>query len=156
MNCAYRLAEKTEIDSLLEMRLEFVKDIHPEYDQQKMDELSGASRNYITEHMREEMYVGFFGEVDNKIVCSTSLLIYSYPPLFSSDYRKIGHVLNFFTKKEYRHNGFGIGLMEYVQRYAKETGLYKLDLTATQSGYPLYKKCGFNDAERIMEFEIKK
>jgi GNAT superfamily N-acetyltransferase len=155
MNCKYRIADTSEIDLLLEMRLEFIKDIHPEYDHKKMEELSIGSYQYITEHIEKQMYIGFFGEVDNQIACSTSLLIYSYPPLFSSNYRKIGHILNFYTRPQYRNKGYGIGLMEYVKQYAKENSIYKLDLAATKAGYPLYQKCGFLDAERIMEYEIK-
>ena len=44
--------------------------------------------------------------------------------------------------------------MEYVKQFAKNTNIYKLDLTATKVGYPLYKKCGFMDSERTMEYEI--
>ena len=155
MNCKYRIADNSEIKLLLEMRLEFVKDIHPEYDHKKMEELSIESYQYIKEHIEKKMYIGFFGEVDNQIACSTSLLIYNYPPLFSSNYRTIGHVLNFYTRSQYRNKGYGIGLMEYVKQYAKENNIYKLDLAATKAGYPLYQKCGFLDAERIMEYEIK-
>ena len=74
-------------------------------------------------------------QVHNQIVCSTSLLIYNYPPLFSADYRKIGHVLNFYTRPQYRYKGYGIGLMEYVKQYAKDMNIYKLYLTATKTGY---------------------
>jgi len=83
-----------------------------------------------------------------------SLLIYNYPPLFSSTYRKIGHVLNFYTRPQYRNKGYGIGLMEYVKQQTKKINIYKLDLSATKAGYPVYQKCGFLDSERIMEYEI--
>jgi GNAT superfamily N-acetyltransferase len=156
VSCKFRIANRNEIDKLLEMRLEFVKSVHPEYDSQKMDELSAASLKYIKEHIDKNMYAGFFGEVDKTIVCSTSLLIYHYPPLFSSQYRKIGHLLNFYTREEHRHRGYGLALMEYVKQYAKSIGIYKLDLSATVSGYSLYQKCGFTDAVRIMEFEVDK
>jgi ribosomal protein S18 acetylase RimI-like enzyme len=154
MNCKYRIADKADIDLLLEMRLEFVKDIHPEYDKKKIEELSIGSYQYIKKHIEKDMYIGFFGEVNNQIACSTSLLIYNYPPLFSAIYRKIGHVLNFYTRPQYRNKGYGNGLMEYVKQQAKNYDTYKLDLTATKTGYPLYKKCGFVDSERIMEYEI--
>lgn len=156
MSCKFRIAHENEIDKLLEMRLEFVKNVHPEYDSKKMDELSGASLKYIKEHIDKNMYIGFFGEVDNTIVCSTSLLLYHYPPLFSSQYRKIGHLLNFYTRKEYRHRGYGLALMEYVKQYARNNDIYKLDLAATVSSYPLYQKSGFTDAVRFMEFEVNK
>jgi GNAT superfamily N-acetyltransferase len=154
MDCVYRIADASEIDLLLEMRLEFVRDIHPEYDMKTVEALSTGSRRYIKEHIEKDMYVGFFGEADGRVACATSLLIYNYPPLFSSDYRKIGHVLNFYTRPQYRHRGYGHGLMECVKSHAKNLGIYKLDLSATEAGYPLYQKCGFRDSERIMEYEV--
>ncbi len=156
MTCNYRMANKSEIDTMLELRLEFIKDIHPEYDDIKMKEVSAGTYQYISEHIQKDMYVSFFGEINNYIVCSASLLIYHYPPLFSAEYRKIGHVLNFYTRPSYRHKGYGNGLMTYIKQYAEENNYYKLDLTATKAGYPLYKKCDFIDSERIMEYEIKK
>ena len=33
MDCTFRTADPDEIDKLLMMRIEFVKDIHPEYDE---------------------------------------------------------------------------------------------------------------------------
>lgn len=156
MNCKYRVADKSEIDMLLQMRLEFVKDIHPEYDDNKMNELSVGTYQYIKDHVEKNMYIGFVGEINNQIACSTSLLIYNYPPLFTSAYRKIGHVLNFYTRPQHRNKGYGIGLMEFVKQYAKNINIYKLDLSATNDGYLLYQKCGFLDAQRIMEFEIGK
>jgi len=68
MNCKYRIANNTEINLLLEMRLEFIKDFFPKYDNIKMEELSIGSYQYIKDHIEKEMYVGFFGEVNNQIV----------------------------------------------------------------------------------------
>ncbi len=156
MACKYRIADKSEIDLLFEMRLEFVKDIHPEYNNKLIDEIAIGSYQYIKEHIDKDMYIGFLGEVNDQIVCSTSLLIYYYPPLFSSEYRKVGHVLNFYTRPQYRNRGYGCGLMEFVKQFSKTINIYKLDLSATNAGYALYQKCGFIDAERIMECEVDK
>lgn len=156
MECKYRIADKSEIDRLLEMRLEFVKDIHPEYDNRIMEDLSIGSYQYIREHIEKDKYIGFFGEINHQIACSASLLIYNYPPLFTSEYRKIGHVLNFYTRLQYRSRGYGIGLMKFIKHYAKGINIYKLDLSATEAGYSLYQKCGFQDAERVMEYEVGK
>ncbi|MCK9169547.1 MAG: GNAT family N-acetyltransferase [Treponema sp.] len=154
MDCTFRTADPDEIDKLLMMRIEFVKDIHPEYDENKINELKTGSYKYIKEHMQNNSYTGFFGEVNNEIVCSTSLLIYTYPPLYSSEYRKIGHVLNFYTRKKFRNLGYGKAMMECVKEYGKAYDFYRLDLSATEAGYPLYRKCGFRDSERIMDYEL--
>ena len=118
----------------------------------KVYELLIATKKYIEEHYKKDMYVGFIGEVGNEIACTSGLLIYNYPPLYSQEFRKIGHVLNFFTINKFRRNGFGIQMMEIIKEYSKKNNFYKLDLTATEDGYELYKKSGFIDSVRNMDF----
>ena len=154
MECKMRIADDTEIDLLVDLRIKFVKDIHPEYTINKINELTVATKKYINEQYNKNMYVGFIGEVESEIVCTTALLIYDYPPLYSQEYRKIGHVLNFFTDKKYRRKGFGIKMMDFVKEYSKHNNIYKLDLSATEDGYELYKKCGYSDSERNMELVL--
>lgn len=156
MGCIYRMLDKSEIDLLSTLRLEFVKDVHPEYDDRKMEAIAIGTYRYIKEYVEKDMYIGFVGEVDNQIACSASLLIFNFPPLFSSNYRRIGYVINFYTRLQFRNKGYGSGLMEYIKDYSKAIGLYKLELSATKAGYPLYQKCGFLDAESYMEYQLYK
>lgn len=99
------------------------RDIHPEFDGERIGVIAGGVGKYIRDYIDKGMYVGFLGILDTEIVCSTALLVYDYPPLFSDKNRKIGHVLNFYTKREFRGKG-----------------------------YSLYKKCGYFDSERCMEY----
>jgi GNAT superfamily N-acetyltransferase len=154
MECKIRIANEDEISLLVNLRIQFVKELHPEYCEKKVKELEVATKNYIEEHYKKSLYVGFIGEVNNKTVCTSGILIYNYPPLYSQEYRKIGHVLNFFTLKEHRKKGYGVIMMDYIKEYAKINNFYKIDLTSTEAGYGLYKKCGFIDSERNMEFAL--
>jgi GNAT superfamily N-acetyltransferase len=75
------------------------------------------------------------------------MLIYTIPPLLSAEGRTIGHILNFFTKKEHRGKGYGRGLMNFIKADAKENGVSRLFLNATDMGFPLYVRCGFTEPE---------
>lgn len=154
MKCEIRIARKEEIDLLVDLRLRFVTDLHPEYDRNKVRELTVATKAYLEGLFARDAYVGFVGEVGGELACTAGLLIYDYPPLYSKDFRKIGHVLNFFTIKKFRRNGFGIKLMEFIKDYAKRNSFHKLDLTATEDGYGLYRKCGYTDSVRNMELAL--
>lgn len=154
MECKIRMATVQEIDLLVDLRMQFVLDLHPEYDAGKVSELTAATKRYIETHFAQGRYVGFIGEVNHEPACTAALLQYEYPPLYSHETRKIGHVLNFFTIKKYRRNGLGIQLMDFIKDYAKRNAFHKLDLSATEDGYDLYKKCGFADSVRNMELEL--
>ena len=54
-------------------------------------------------------------------------------------------ILSVFTEKEYRGQGISTRLMNDVVNYAKENKLCYIDLKATEEGYSLYKKIGFEE-----------
>jgi len=152
-DCLYAVVGANRIDELTELRIEFIRELHPKLTGVALEEIKVGSRIYIEWLVASDSYVGFIGVVDSKVVCTGALLVYSLPPLASAETRKVGHVLNFFTRKEYRGNGYGRGLMEYIQEYGKDHGFHRLFLNATDEGYPLYRKCGFVDAPKAMVFD---
>jgi GNAT superfamily N-acetyltransferase len=153
-SCLYAVVGKNRLEELSELRMEFIRELHPELSGPRLDEIAAGSRAYIEWLLADEAYVGFIGVLDSAIVCTAALLVYRLPPLASAEPRKVGHVLNFFTRKAHRGNGYGRGLMEYIQEYGRERGFHRLFLNATEDGYPLYRKCGFADAPKAMEYNF--
>jgi len=124
----------------------------------------------VREQLAAGIYIGFFG-VDHDaccmmpittmasvpvdaIACTGALLVYTLPPLHGQVGRKVGHVLNFFTRKAFRKRGYGKGLMECMIAYAKENGFSRLFLNATADGAPLYRKVGYREVEDTMSLEL--
>ena len=56
-----------------------------------------------------------------------------------------GEVLSVYTENEYRGKGICTQLMKNLIEYAKENRLCRINLKATDEGYPVYKKVGFED-----------
>lgn len=154
MDCVFRVAEADEIDRILELRMDFISEFRPEYSPEQLEEIKRGSSDYFREKTAQGLYTAFFGEADGQVVCTAALLFYDYPPLHSEKPRRIGHVLNFFTRKEYRRKGLGRALMEYLLNYAGEHGVDKVDLDATEAGYPLYLECGFKTNDRYMHYVL--
>jgi GNAT superfamily N-acetyltransferase len=137
-------ARAERLDTLVEMRLDFIRDLHPEYTAKLLDGIRTATKPYFQELLTQDAYVGFLGSDDTgATVCSAGLLLYSLPPLNADRPRKIGHVLNFFTRPGCRRKGYGTELMEFMKAWAKDAGLHRLFLNATAMGLPLYAKSGF-------------
>lgn len=147
MNCIYRKTTREEIPVLIELRIEFIKDIHPEFDNDKIKQILKGTDDYLTECVNNNSYWGYIGLADSEIVCCAGMLIYNLPPLNSEKFRTIGHVLSFFTKPEYRGKGYGSGLIEYIKESAKESNIDRLFLNATSLGYSIYKKSGFIESD---------
>ena len=148
MNINYKKAGIEYLGTLVDLRIEFIKDIHPEYENDLIEKIHDSTFKYFKELFNNKAYIGFLGiNTDNEIICTAGLLIYFLPPLNTPSYRKIGHVLNFYTKPHYRKKGYGMELMDYIKKVAKEEGINRLVLNATKMGFTLYKKAGFIEPE---------
>lgn len=166
MACRYIVATEKELDILVQMRIEFVQDLHPEYDEKKIESIRAGTEAYIHGQTAAGNYVGFFGlNIDESIssgpissemiACTGALLVYTLPPLHGQEGRKIGHVLNFYTRKGFRRKGYGRELMAYMIVYAKEHGFSSMFLNATEDGAPLYRKAGYQEVKDAMSLELK-
>lgn len=171
MACRYRVATGEELDLLVRMRLAFIQDMHPEYEAARLSQIRAGTEDYIREHIVAGRYIGFFGvETDltdeafqtssfpldeAHIACAGALLVYTLPPLSGQEGRKVGHVLNFFTRKPYRRRGYGQGLMAFMIDHARADGFSRLFLNATADGAPLYLKIGYQQASDAMTYELR-
>ncbi len=136
------------LEQMTDLRIDFVKDDHPEMAGSEINEIRKSTRRYLEEHLQKNSYLGYLGyDEENNLVCGAGLLLYSLPPLGTPDSRKVGHVLNFFTYPQYRRMGCGMRLMEFIKASAKKHGLNRIFLNATKMGQPLYEKSGFGDPE---------
>ena len=58
-----------------------------------------------------------------------------------------GEVLNVYTEPEYRGQGLCTTLIKELISSAKELGLARIDLSATDQGFSIYQKCGFEERD---------
>ena len=145
------------LETLVELRIEFIKDIHPKIETELLKNIYETTLKYFKELFENKAYIGFIGLLNNEVICTAGLLLYNLPPLTNENYRKIGHVLNFYTKPEYRKRGYGLKLMEYIKEIAIEEKINRLILNSTQMGFPIYEKSGFIEPEdKAMILELNK
>jgi len=136
------------LETLVDLRMEFIKDIHPKVDLQLLEKIQKSTLTYFNDLLNNNSYIGFIGINNNgEIICTAGLLIYYLPPLNNENYRKIGRVLNFYTKPAYRRKGIGLKLMKYIKDTAAEEKINRLELNATKMGFSTYKKAGFIEPE---------
>ena len=68
-----------------------------------------------------------------------------------------GDVLSVYTVPEYRGKGLCTTLMKNLIEHSKKLRLGRIDLKATDDGYPIYEKVGFKEVEaryRDMRYEL--
>jgi len=144
-----------DLDLLVKMRVDFILDLKPCDDEEKIEEMRIKTGEYLKDLVIKNEYIGFIGKRGNEPICCAGLLISKLPPLINSIGRVQGHVLNVFTYPEYRQMGYGKKIMEVVMQKAKEKNMNRLFLNATKMGEGLYKKLGFSEPEdRAMVLDL--
>lgn len=131
-----------DIEELMKLRLEMLRIVN------KLDEnvqfektLIDTSREYF---LHGDQTTVFAMEGD-KIAGCASISYITIMPTFSHPTGKRAHLMNVYTRSEFRRKGVGKLMVEYLIEDAKQKGSTEISLDATEMGHPLYKAIGFTE-----------
>jgi GNAT superfamily N-acetyltransferase len=150
----YRLAALDDIPVLVENRIDFMLEIQGSKTQEEIDLLRKELYSYFIKTIKDNSFIAFLAEIENKTVGFSGLVLQSIPPSFSINNGSIAYILNMYTQKNYRGLGICSKLMDLMIEKAKELNIKKLYLNATKDGYPIYIKKGFHSPNWV-ELELK-
>ncbi|MBQ8800591.1 MAG: GNAT family N-acetyltransferase [Lachnospiraceae bacterium] len=137
-------ASEREIDSLVELRLAYLKEDFGTISEQDIQSLREMLPQYFREHLNQDIFVYVAKEAEEIVACAFLLVIEKpMSPTFLNG--KTGTVLNVYTKPEYRKRGYAKQLMTMLLEDAKEKELCVVELKATDAGYHVYQSVGFED-----------
>ena len=71
-------------------------------------------------------------------------------PTFDHPTGKRAHLMNVYTKNEYRRRGIARKMVELLIEKTWEKGVTEISLDATASGRPLYESMGFTGSTECM------
>lgn len=140
----YDRATISDTEQLVQLRIDYMIDDFGHVTEQEEKCMREQLPDYYARHLGKELIV-FTARDGEQIVGTAYLLIIEKPasPLLENGLD--GEVLSVFTKKDYRGRGICTTLMEDLVAYAVDNGLCRVDLMATDEGYPVYRKVGFTD-----------
>jgi GNAT superfamily N-acetyltransferase len=96
----------------------------------------------------------WLAEADGQVVGCVLLIWWAMPPSFDNFRRKRGYVSSVYTVPEYRRLGLARRLMTLLIDAAREQGIQRLLLNASDMGRPLYESLGFVTPSREMELNL--
>jgi GNAT superfamily N-acetyltransferase len=102
--------------------------------------------DYFNRKLGTEL-IAFVAKDEDRIVSVAYLHIIEMPAnsiLLNGLY---GEVLSVYTEPDYRGKGLCSKLMNNLVEYGKDKGLGRIDLSATDDGYPIYAKIGFKEKD---------
>lgn len=137
------IARTNDVELLMKVRLDFCLELHPELSHAMKNDLETNLREYFRLALQENRYIGYTGYLNGVLCCGAAVLMYSLPPYSTPLPRKCGHILNFFVYPQFRKQGIGDQLIQFIIDDTVKDGFSRLVLNATEAGERVYRKRGF-------------
>lgn len=148
----YRKTTKADMKILMKLRLEMLREVNGlsgeyEYDENFISE----SRRYF-ESGEQTTVIASDGET---LVGCASLSYTWIMPTFSHPTGNRAHLMNVYTRADYRRRGISKKMVEILIDEAKENGVTEIRLDATEMGRPLYESLGFKASDSCMVMDLE-
>ena len=142
-----RIAAKDDIEALMSSRLEMLKVVNglPE-DYVFTDQIINESRDYF---LNGDHLTVLATDGDEVVGCASMSFI-RIMPTFGHPTGKRAHLMNVYTRSEYRRRGIARRMVELLIDESWKAGATEISLDATESGRPLYESLGFTDSTECM------
>ena len=149
----YITATNDDIELLMSSRLEMLKVVNNLSDDYEFsEELVTYSKEYF-EKGNQTTILAIDEEIDSVIGCATLCYI-EMMPTFSHPTGKRAHLMNVYTNQDYRRKGIAMRMIERLIIEARDRGVTEISLDATETGRPLYEKCGFKASDECMTLNL--
>lgn len=143
----FRKAGKEDIPSLVNMRILYSLETNGEISEAFDIKMRQELPKYFEKHLGFDLTA--FLALENGEAVSTAMLLTIEKPINPAlKNGRNGIVLNVYTKPEHRRKKLAMTLMEALIKDAENEGLDYVELKATEDGYPLYKKLGFDEKSK--------
>ena len=144
-------ATSSDLDMVMSSRIEMLKVINGlsediEFDIQFID----ITREYFGNSDQTTVLA-----VDNDVIGCSTICYINVMPTFDHPSGKRAHIMNVYTRNDYRRQGIAYQMVSFLIEEAKQNGVTEISLDATELGRPIYEKCGFQKTEEGMILNLK-
>ncbi len=140
----FRKAEKKDIEQLVDMRIEYLKEDLGEVAIYDEVQLRKNLQLFFEEHLNNDIDA-FVALCGNEIVSTSFTSYYFRLPHPDFPKGKAGVPINGYTKPMYRKKGLAGSLLKLSADYAKDLDVELLNMEVTEKGLPVCKEIGFRE-----------
>lgn len=142
-----RIATKEDIDDLMCIRLEMLKVVNQLSEKDNfLEELVENSRDYFLNGSQTTVLAYDNGK---QIGCA-SISYIRVMPTFSHPTGMRAHLMNVYTRKEYRRRGIARQMVSMLMEESWERGVSEISLDTTAKGRKFYESLGFQASSECM------
>ena len=143
----YKIAGDEDIELLMSSRLEMLRVVNgKQSDYQFTEELVSESREYFINGDQTTV----LAIDDDQVIGCASISYVRIMPTFDHPTGKRAHLMNVYTRSEYRRQGIACKMVSMLLDEAWRLGVTEVSLDSTKSGRPLYQSMGFTDSQENM------
>ena len=146
MEIVYREATKSDIETLINLRLEYLISDRGSLSEKEKNQITDQLINYLGRNI-DETFTAILAEINGEIVSTAYLSISEKPANPSFITGKIGTILNVYTKPQFRKQGISTKVLAMLIDKAKKYNISKIELSATEMGKSLYERLGFREKQ---------
>ena len=142
-----RIATTDDIELLMSSRLEMLKVVNNlPADYEYSEEIVRESRDYFL----NGDHITVLAIDDGKVIGCASMSFMWIMPTFSHPTGKRAHLMNVYTRSEYRRQGIARKMVNMLIDETWKRGATEISLDATTMGRPLYESLGFTNSTEGM------
>ena len=153
MNIEIRRASIEDMDLLMQWRMEVLREVFSLSPNDSMEELVQENRAYYQTALPTEEHIACFAYDDYEIVGCGGICIYREMPSPDNPKGGCAYLMNIYTKPEFRNQGIGREIVNWLVQQAKQKGVTKIYLETSEIGKFLYKDMGFIDMCGYMQLK---
>ena len=152
MQYEYKKATLADIDELVKTRIIVLRAANKLSDDVDMSEVEQESYCYYKRALESGEHTAYLVYDNGKFIGAGGVSYYQVMPTYRNPSGKKAFVMNMYTDPDYRRQGIGIHTLDLLVKDAREHGIGRIFLEATDAGRPLYEKYGFigADAEMVL------
>jgi Acetyltransferases len=143
-------ATAADLDRVISSRIEMLKVVNGLSEDTEFDDaFISNTREYLCNSNQTTLLA-----VDEEVSGCATICYIDVLPTFDHPSGKRAHIMNVYTRNNYRRQGIAFQMMKILIEEAEQKGVTEISLDATEAGIPLYEKCGFIKTEEGMVLNL--
>ena len=140
-----------ELDTLMQWRMEVLREVFGIPDGQQMGQLERANRRYYQATLETGGHIACFACHEDVIVGCGGICLYQEMPSPDNPTGQCAYLMNVYTRPCFQRQGVGEKIVHWLIEQAKQQGITKIFLETSDAGRNLYRKAGFSPLSNYMK-----
>ena len=148
------LLDEKSVNDFWRLRIELFQELEEVSKDADCTQLESATKQYYVSHINKDLISwGVFQE--GQLAATGSLCLFTRIPYNENLSGLEGYILNIYTSKQFRGNGFANQILDNMIEYSYKNNIKRLWLNSSEQGKHLYTKKGFLQKNNEMELFYK-